>query len=143
MLYSASPTALSVFFTSVFILLVLIGVNGIVGRFRPDRVLRRGELAVIYIALNVSGAVIGHDYLHVFLSNMCHPLRYATAENNWYNLFINRIPDWSIVKDKAAADAFYTGGESFFQWKYLRHWLKPLCLWGVFMIIMFYTMLCY
>lgn len=142
MLYSASPTALSVFFTSVFILLVLIGVNGIVGRFRPDRVLRRGELAVIYIALNVSGAVIGHDYLHVFLSNMCHPLRYATAENNWYNLFINRIPDWSIVKDKAAADAFYTGGESFFQWKYLRHWLKPLCLWGVFMIIMFYTMLC-
>ncbi|MBQ9358270.1 MAG: hypothetical protein IJT95_01855, partial [Abditibacteriota bacterium] len=80
--------------------------------------------------------------MHVFMSNMCHPVRYATAENNWYSLFINRMPDWSIVKDKAAADAFYMGGESFFQWKYVRHWIRPLCVWGSFMILMFYTMLC-
>ena len=141
-LYSASPTTLSVIFTSVFILLVLTAVNRALRKICPGKCFSRGELAVIYIALNVSGAVNGHDYMHVFMSNMCHPLRYATAENNWYNLFINKMPDWSIVKDKAAADAFYTGGDTFFQWKYVRHWIRPLLVWGSFMTVMFYTMLC-
>ncbi|MBP5273707.1 MAG: hypothetical protein ILO36_02060 [Abditibacteriota bacterium] len=141
-LYSVSPTALSVFFTSVFILLCLMLLNAGVKKVRPEKALSQRELLVIYIAMNVSGAVIGHDFMHVFLSDMCHPLRYATAENNWYNLFINKMPDWSVVKDKAAADAFYTGGASFFQWKILKHWLGPLSMWGAFMMILFCTMLC-
>ena len=114
----------------------------LVSKFKPQYALSQVELLIIYITLNVSAAVIGHDFMHVFLSNMAYPIRYSTVENNWYNLFINKIPDWAIIKDKATSDAFYVGGDNFFQWKYIRHWIKPLTIWGTFMLIIFYVMLC-
>lgn len=108
----------------------------------PRYTLSQAELIVIYIALNISAAVVGHDFLHMFMSTIAYPVRYATAENNWYNMFINKIPDWSIIKDKATVDAFYIGGDSMYQWKYLSNWLRPLLIWGAFIMILFYIMLC-
>ena len=139
---AGSSTTLSIFYTSVFTLLILVGINSLIRRFRPATALSQAELLVIYILLNVTASVCSHDYMQVFMSTMCYPVRYATAENNWYNLIINRIPDWAIVKDKETVAAFYIGNDNFFQWKYFQHWLRPLCIWGSFMMVMFYVFLC-
>lgn len=139
---AGSPTTLSIFYTSVFILLVIISINMLIRKLYPKYALSQIELLIIYIVLNVTGSVVSHDFMHVFLSNMAYPVRYATAENNWYNMIINKIPDWAIIKDKATADAFYIGGDSIYQWKYLQHWIRPLAIWGTFMLVIFYVMLC-
>ena len=139
---AGSSTTLSIFYTSVFLLLVVISLNMLVQKIVPKYALSQVEMLVIYILLNVTASVVSHDFIHVFLSTMAFPVRYATAENNWFNLFINKIPDWAIVKDKATVDAFYVGGDNFFQWKYIQNWLRPLCIWGSFMMVIFYVMLC-
>jgi len=139
---AGSTTTLSVFYTSVFILLLAIGVNMLLVKYFPKKALSQAELLIIYILLNITSSVVSHDFMHVFVSSMPFATRYATAENNWYNLFINKIPDWAIVKDKAAVDAFYLGGDSFYQWKYVKHWIRPMIIWGIFMMVIFYVMLC-
>ena len=141
-LYTVSPTTLSIFFTSVFIVLVLVIINGFIKRISPKYTLSQVELITIYIGLNISASLIGHDFLHMLMSVLPYPVKFATAENNWFNLIINRIPDWSIVKDKETVNAFYVGGETFFQWKYIKHWLRPMIAWSGFIMILFYVMLC-
>ena len=141
-LVAGSPTTLSIFYTSVVILLLLVGINALIRRLRPSLAFSRGELLLVYMVMNVSASICSHDFLQVLLANLPHPLRYATAENHWHSLIINRIPDWAIVKDKAAVDAFYLGNDSFFQWKYLRHWIQPLSVWSGFIMTLFYTFLC-
>ena len=141
-LAAGSPTTLSIFYTSVVILLALVGINMLVRKLKASWALSQGELLLIYIVMNVSASVCSHDFMQVLLTNMPYPVRYATAENNWYNLIINRIPDWAIVKDKNTVDAFYLGNDNFFQWKYMQHWVKPLAVWSGFIMTLFYTFLC-
>lgn len=141
-LYSSSPTCFSIFYTSVCILFLLVIANMGIKRWFPKYVFSQAELLTVYISSNISIIFVGHDFLQGLINASAYPLRFATAENNWYNLFINKIPDWAIVKDKVAVDAFYVGGENFFQWKYLSAWIKPMGTWSIFILIMMYVMMC-
>ncbi|MBP5273868.1 MAG: hypothetical protein ILO36_02895 [Abditibacteriota bacterium] len=141
-LYHSQITCFPLFYTSVFILLMLCLGNLLLKKLCPSKALTRAELITIYAASNISVVWVSHDFMQVLINGMCYGMRYATAENNWFNLIINRTPDWAIIKDKAAVDAFYLGNENFFQWKYVSAWLKPMACWSGFVLIMFYVMMC-
>ena len=141
-LYSSSPTCFSIFYTSVFILFLSTIINLGLKKFFPKHALSQGELITIYIASNISIIFVGHDFLQSLINTTAYPLRFATAENNWYNLMINKIPDWIVIKDKDAVDAYYVGGDTFFQWRYIKAWIKPIAIWSCFILVLMYVMMC-
>ena len=65
--YSAQPTIVSLIFTVVFNVLVLIGLNQIFKRFLPRFALSQGELLVIYVMLSVASATAGHSMMEILV----------------------------------------------------------------------------
>ncbi|MBR4749576.1 MAG: hypothetical protein IK083_08415, partial [Abditibacteriota bacterium] len=67
-LVAGSPTTLSIFYTSVVILLLLVGINALIRRLRPSLAFSRGELLLVYMVMNVSASICSHDFLQVLLA---------------------------------------------------------------------------
>ena len=90
--YSAQPTIVSLIFTVVFNVLVLIGLNQVFKRFLPQLALSQGELLVIYVMLSVASATAGHSMMEILVSTLGHAFWFATPENDWKDLFWRYIP---------------------------------------------------
>ena len=90
--YSAQPTIVSLIFTVVFNVLVLIGFNRIFKRFLPRLALSQGELLVIYVMLSVASTTAGHSMMEILVSTLGHAFWFATPENDWKDLFWRYIP---------------------------------------------------
>src|SRR5712691_775717 len=54
-------TSISLFANVVFILLLFVGLNALLYRWRPRLALRRGELLLIYVMLSISSGICGMD----------------------------------------------------------------------------------
>ncbi|MYB00308.1 hypothetical protein F4X90_11615, partial [Candidatus Poribacteria bacterium] len=107
--YSAQPTIVSLIFTVVFNVLVLIGFNRILKRFLPQMALSQGELLVIYVMLSVASATAGHSMMEILVSTLGHAFWFATPENDWKDLFWRYIPRWLAVADKDVLSGYYEG----------------------------------
>src|SRR5579859_1193941 len=70
--YSGHPSTISLFFNVVFILTVLLALNGLVKRFRPRWALQPGELLTVYIMLGIGTALTGHDMVEVLTPILSH-----------------------------------------------------------------------
>ena len=64
---SLHATILSLFFNAVFCLLILKGLNVIVGRFRPGLRLQQSELLTIYVMLTNATALFGFDMMQALI----------------------------------------------------------------------------
>ena len=66
---------------------------------------------------------------------------FATPENEWARLFFQYIPEWRVVRDENAIVSFFEGvsaGESI-PW---MAWLKPLSVWTVYVLTIYFVMIC-
>ena len=84
--YSAHPTTISLFFNTVFILLVLTVLNRGVKKIAPRAALERGELLLIFGVLSVGSCACGHDMLQVFVPMLSWSFKHADSSNNWANV---------------------------------------------------------
>ena len=140
--YSAQPTIVSLIFTVVFNVLVLIGFNQIFKRFLPQLVLSQGELLVIYVMLSVASATAGHSMMEILVSTLGHAFWFATPENDWKDLFWRYIPNWLAVTDKSVLSGYYEGDSTLHTKQHLLGWLTPVMSWFGFLFAMLFVMVC-
>ena len=140
--YSAQPTIVSLIFTVVFNVLVLIGLNRIFKRFLPRFALSQGELLVIYVMLSVASATAGHSMMEILVSTLGHAFWFATPENDWKDLFWRYIPSWLAVADKSVLSGYYEGDSTLYTKQHLLGWLTPVMNWFAFLFVMLFVMVC-
>ena len=140
--YSAQPTIVSLIFTVVFNVLVLIGLNQIFKRFLPQMALSQGEFLVIYVMLSVASATAGHSMMEILVSTLGHAFWFATPENDWKALFWRYIPSWLAVADKSVLSGYYEGDSTLYTKEHLLGWLTPVMNWFAFLFTMLFVMVC-
>ncbi len=140
--YQGHPTTVSLFFNCIFILLCLMLLNSALRRISRHLTLDRSELLVVYIMLNISSALCGHDMIQVLAPQMSHWAWYATAENKWEDLFFRYIPGWLYFGDKKIITGLYEGGDSLYRMQYLAVWLPRILNWTAFITVLLLMMLC-
>ena len=140
--YSAQPTIVSLIFTVVFNVLVLIGFNQVFKRFLPRVALSQGELLVIYVMLSVASATAGHSMMEILVSALGHAFWFATPENDWKDLFWRYIPSWLAVADKGVLSGYYEGDSTLHTKQHLLGWLTPVLNWFAFLFVMLFVMVC-
>jgi len=106
------------------------------------RPLNGGELLVIYIMLVMSMTIGGHDTIQNLFGVIGHPFYFATPENKWKELFFKYLPKWLFVSDREALEAFYGGGATHYLLRHFHIWAKPLFYWGIYVMVLFFVMLC-
>ncbi len=140
--YSAQPTIVSLIFTVVFNVLVLMGFNQIFKRFLPRLALSQGELLIIYVMLSVASATAGHSMMEILVSTLGHAFWFATPENDWKDLFWRYIPSWLAVADKGVLSGYYEGDSTLYTKQHLLGWLTPVMNWFAFLFVMLFVMVC-
>ena len=140
--YSAQPTIVSLIFTVVFNVLVLMGLNQIFKRFLPRFALSQGELLVIYVMLSVASATAGHSMMEILVSTLGHAFWFATPENDWKDLFWRYIPRWLAVADKDVLSGYYEGDSTLYTKQHLLGWLTPVMNWFAFLFALLFVMVC-
>jgi hypothetical protein len=140
--YQGHPTTISLFYNVIFNLIILLLLNHALKRYIPKWALSQGELLTIYVMLNISSALIGHDQIQVLIPMLTHPFYFATPENNWESMFHRFIPEWLSVRDPAALKAFYQGSSSLYMHQNWSAWLVPVLAWSAFIIAMLGVFLC-
>lgn len=139
--YQGHPTTISLFYSSIFNLVILILVNGLIKRFVPRFVLSQGELITVYVMINIGSALVGHDSLQILVSLMPYTAKFATPENRWNTLFADRLPDWLVVKDPVAVKNFYQSGNLYDPANY-GPWIIPVLCWTAFVFVLVGMFLC-
>ena len=140
--YSLDGSCLPLFIQPVFILFLLILANLLHRNLRPDTALNQAELLTIYIMVAMSCTFAGHDTMQNMFGAIVHPFWFATAENEWQNLFWHYIPRWLTVTDQQTLKGFYEGESSIYLAQNLLYWIRPLIFWGIFFLVMVFAMLC-
>ena len=140
--YSAQPTIVSLIFTVVFNILVLIGFNRVFKRFLPRLALSQGELLIIYVMLSVASATAGHSMMEILVSTLGHAFWFATPENDWKDLFWRYIPSWLAVSDKGVLSGYYEGDSTLHTKQHLLGWLTPVMNWFAFLFTLLFVMVC-
>ncbi len=140
--YAGHPTTISLFFNVVFILAVLIALNGLLSRIWPGAALSPGELLTVYIMLALASAIMGHDMIEVLVPILTHASYYARPENGWATDILPAVPKWLIVTDPRALKEFYTGTGTLYSAHNLRAWAGPVLWWTAFLSLLGLIMLC-
>ncbi len=119
------------YFTSqiahVFLLLLIILVNNLVGRLRQAWMYSRSELVVIFVLTSLANAAPG--ILSYWVPIVSSPFYHANAENNWANAIIPYVPEWAVPQGLTGIRAFFEGyrGEALgIPWDV---WLPPVLGW--------------
>lgn len=132
---SIHATVLSIFFNCVFCLTVLLALNALLRRLWPRAALSAYELLVVYSLLALATALASHDLTQILIPLLVHPFRFATPENRWAVLFFRYLPRGLTVREEEAVRLFYEGHSSFFAPQVWPAWVKPLLLWGIFVLL--------
>ena len=99
------------------------------------------ELTVIWMMLIVAVGIPSMGLLQFLLPSLVASSYFATTENDWSETLHAHIPEWLVVTDTRAVTDFYEGiapGESV-PWLF---WIKPLLIWGLFVLVFYFTTLC-
>ena len=132
--------AMSLPMAVLFALLVIIGVNLIVKRFRPRTALNQAELMFIY-TMNAVAIYIGGIGMMQFLTPALVGWKhFATKENQWES-WRHFIPVWA-VPDPSVVDGYYHGKTSFFRPENLTGWAGPIFLWTGFIVTLLFCFYC-
>jgi len=103
--------------------------------------LTASELILIAVMGMVSALTQGEWLVGYFLGVITAPSYFASAENNWGETLLTRIPPWSIVSERSVTAGFYEGlpAGTPFPW---AAWMTPLLWWGAFFLTFFVANLC-
>ncbi|MBI1925808.1 hypothetical protein HYR99_16360 [Candidatus Poribacteria bacterium] len=130
--YSGHPTCASLFFNTVFILLLLTVLSLAIKRFFPQWAFSQGELLTVYIMLNIASSIASHDMLQILIPLIPHVLWYATPENEWNELFAKDVPRWLSIQ----------GNSTLYFAQHLKAWFMPMLWWAAFICVLLFMMLC-
>ena len=116
---------------------LLVGVNGLVGRVLPRLALSGGELLVVFVMGLVSNCT-SVFLMFMQLAAIVAPHYFASPANRWEQQLIPHLPPELIVGDRLAAKWMHEGlplGASI-PW---GAWAEPLAWWLPFLLVMLLT----
>lgn len=138
-------TAMSLFWNSIFCLLVLVGVNLLLKKRAPRLAFSQAELITVYVMLNIGSALAGHDSLQLGIPQLTMPFWYANGpRENWKDLILPHYPQYPYtLQDTDFLRAYYIGDSSFYRWEVIRVWLLPVLWWCAFIMALGAVMICW
>ena len=128
--------------SSIFALLFLVFlVNIPLRKLKEQLALKPAELTTIWLMIIVAVGIPSAGFLQSLLPTLVAPTYFATLENNWSETLHPHIPRWLCVWDANAVTNFYEGIEGGEAVPFLI-WLKPLLVWTLFILVLYFTTLC-
>jgi len=132
----STAAAIFLFFVLTFL------INAGMGKLNKRLALNSGELKTVYVMMVVACAIPTMGMSAQLLPIITAPFYYALPENNWAELIQPHINPWFVPKGKLWIKYFYEGlpsWESRIPWGI---WIKPLLIWGIFLMLVYFVMIC-
>lgn len=119
---------------------VAIACNTVLATTGRTLALNRSDLIVVYIMLIVVASVATMGLCEALLPSLAGFFYYATPENHWQTLLFPHLPMEVLVNDGDENRLFFEGSGvgSTVPWAV---WLRPLALWGIFLVALYTTMI--
>ena len=136
------PTLVHPLSNVIFIVFWLVIVGYSLRIISPKIGLTQQEVLTVYIMLCVVSSLCSHDMIEILVTLMGHPFRFATAENEWRDLFWRQLPEWLVVSDEKVLKGYYEGASSLYVKGNLNAWIMPSLWWITFIFVLLTVMLC-
>jgi hypothetical protein len=135
-------TVSTLFMGVLFILFILTLLNLLVRRRLGARAaLNQPELMVVYTLLSLSSAIAGVSNIGFLALALGSPSAY-TMNNRGVTDILPLLPAAMGPRDPVVLQGFYQGHSTFFRAAAVAAWAYPLAVWGVFLLVLLWTMLC-
>ncbi|MFQ3549345.1 MAG: DUF6785 family protein [Armatimonadota bacterium] len=132
--YQGHPTTISIFYSSIFVLTLMIGINALLSKYLPKFAYSQAELITVYVMMNIGSAIVAHDFIQVLISIIPYPMD-TGADDPWLNLFKTTVPQWLVMSDSYAIKRFFLGGNLYDPLVY-KPWLLPIASWTAFILVL-------
>ena len=132
----SAAAAIFLFFVLTFL------VNPAFYTVRPALALRTGELKTVYVMMLVACAIPTMGLSAQLLPILTAPFYFATPENSWAEVIQPHIKPWLVPQSQLAIKYFYEGLPSWEGRLPWGIWLRPLLIWGSFLMTLYFVMVC-
>ena len=108
------------------------------------------ELLIAWILMVLASGIAYTGLARTFFINLTAPFHFATVGNRWEEVLQPLLPGALFPKNPEAISAMYDGLSGGRQMGWLevfqqipwQAWMKPLAVWGVFILVCYFVMLC-
>jgi len=104
--------------------------------------LNRSELIVVYIMLIIVASLATMGLCETILPAIAGVFYFANPENKWEELLFPHLPREILVNDGTGMQAFFEGFETATFAIPYHLWIRPMFMWGVFLLALYVTMIC-
>ncbi|MEN8190508.1 MAG: DUF6785 family protein, partial [Thermodesulfobacteriota bacterium] len=133
-----------------FIFLILVLLMCMLNRFFTKTVLSGLELLIIWIQMVIGSGIAYTGLARTFLINLTAPYHFATSGNRWKEILQPLLPASLTPTDPICIELLYSGLDSGGDMGWLAvasaipwaGWIKPLSLWGGFILLSYIVMIC-
>ncbi|MAT77364.1 hypothetical protein CMK14_19760 [Candidatus Poribacteria bacterium] len=108
-----------------FLTLLVLIVNPLIHKINALMIFSVSELVIIWIMISAASAVPGYGMMEFLFPVLVGPLQNATPQNQWKEVLLPHLPDWSYISDLQAVTTFFQG-ESSVPWSV---WTIPAAFW--------------
>jgi hypothetical protein len=123
-------------------LILSMAANTVMAGMGRNLALNRSELIVVYIMLIVVASLATMGLCETILPAISGVFYYASPENKWAEILFPILPDAIMLNDGMENRTFYEGfGTKDFSVPW-GIWLRPMAMWGVFLLALYLTMVC-
>ena len=90
-----------------FLTLLVLIVNPLIHKINALMVFSVSELVIIWIMISAASAVPGYGMMEFLFPILVGPLQNATPQNQWKEVLLPHLPDWSYISDLQAVKTFF------------------------------------
>ncbi|MBI2299557.1 MAG: hypothetical protein HYU66_11565 [Armatimonadetes bacterium] len=116
--------------TAVFVLLVLLAVNGLLQRWRPAWVLSRADLLTVFVMLSSTSVIYGYCMIQGMIPSLGGAYWFASEPNHWETILQPSLPAWAFLSDQHALRGMFEGYATV-PWAV---WLPKWLFYGAFLL---------
>lgn len=127
---------------AIFLFFVMVAmINVVLGKLNKRLALTSPELKTVYVMMTVSCAIPTMGLTAQLLPILTAPFYYAIPENSWAEVLQPHIKPWLVPQGEQHIKYFYEGMPA---WENIPWgvWIKPLLIWGIFLITLYFVMIC-
>jgi uncharacterized membrane protein YuzA (DUF378 family) len=134
-----------------FILVWLTILLAVIGKLGGNRNLLTGkELLVAWIQMVIVTGIAYTGLVRTLFINLTAPYHFATVENRWEEVLVPLLPKALYPQSQSAIEGLYngiSGGRKLGWLEVLQQipweaWTTPLCIWGGFILLCYFVMIC-
>ena len=134
-------TFVSLFFNAILSLFALVMGNKLLKWITPRHSFSSQELLAIYVMVVMASTTGGQILMGALLGTIAHPLRFASPENEWADLFWRYIPQY-FTPPTNVLDGYFEGESTLYTARHLRGWLVPVMVWTGFIAVIWFVLIC-